>query len=128
MSFFTMKTFVYHLLPIFLLLLGCDRPNKSERISISQNERSAKVKYDHHASFPEVKKIASEVLDIELDSIKPETKLVDIGVKKGIEDISYMELVMHVEAEFEIEIPDNEANKFTTIGEICEYVDKKALR
>ncbi len=123
-----MKTFVCQLLPIFLLLLGCDESRNSEGLSISQNEHNVKVKYDYHASFPQVKKIASEVLDIDLDSIKPETKLIDIGVKKGIEDISYMELVMHVEAEFEIEIPDNEANKFATIGEICEYVDKKATR
>ncbi len=123
-----MKTFIYYLLPIFLLLSGCDESSNSERLSISQNEHNLKVKYDYHTSFPQVKKIASEVLDIDLDSIKPETKLIDIGVKKGIEDISYMELVMHVEAEFEIEIPDNEANKFTTIGEICEYVDKKATR
>lgn len=123
-----MKTFIYYFLPLFLLILGCNSSNDSKRISISQNERNAKVKYDRHNSFTQVKKIASEVLDIALDSIKPETKLIDIGVKKGIEDISYMELVMHVEAEFEIEIPDNEANKFSTIGEICEYVDKKAIR
>jgi acyl carrier protein len=123
-----MKTFLnYILLAFVFFFFACHQPdNKEDKNTIGRDGINKNVKYQSQYSFLEIKKIASEVLEVAIDSIKPETKLTDIGVKRGIEDISYMELVMHIEAEFEIEIPDSEANRFSTIGEISEYVDKKA--
>ncbi|TAH20827.1 MAG: acyl carrier protein [Cytophagales bacterium] len=69
----------------------------------------------------QVRKMASEVLEISADSIKYETSLSDLGLKKQINDIDYAELVMHIEAEFEIEITDEQAQKFS-------YIDEKKSR
>jgi acyl carrier protein len=43
----------------------------------------------------------------------------------GADSLDVVELVMRFEEEFEIEIPDEDAEKITTVGEAISYIDTK---
>lgn len=69
-----------------------------------------------------VKKIISEQLDVDLGEVKLEASFVD---DLGADSLDTVELVMALEEEFGIEIPDEEAEKITTVGEAAELVSQK---
>ncbi len=67
-----------------------------------------------------VKKIVSEQLGVKNDEeISLEASLVD---DLGADSLDTVELVMALEEEFECEIPDEEAEKITTVKEAIDYV------
>ena len=107
---------------------GCEKKGTQQETNTTQRRNTTEAQYTKQHSFTQVKKMVSEVFSITADSIKAETKLSNLGLKMQVDDIDYAELLMHIEAEFEIEISDDDAKKFTTIGEICDYIDKKASR
>jgi acyl carrier protein len=106
------------------IFVGCEKKRTRQEINTKSDKNTIQTQHYTQESFTQVKKMVNEVLEIATDSIKPETKLTDLGLRIQTDDIDYMELVMHIEAEFEIEITDEDAKKFTTIGEICDYIDK----
>lgn len=126
MNTLTNFTFDFISATLLIFLLGCVKTDKQKELSIANNSPAQAVHYDKNYSCAEVRKIASEVLAISADSIQSNSKLIDLGIAKNVDDIRYMEIVMHVEAKFEIEIPDNQAKKFKTIGELCDYIEETA--
>ncbi|MCD8162737.1 MAG: acyl carrier protein [Synergistaceae bacterium] len=69
-----------------------------------------------------LKEIVMDRLNAEEDLIKPEASFVeDIGA----DSLDIVELIMGIEEEFDIEIPDEDAEKLTTVGEAMEYVKTK---
>jgi len=54
-------------------------------------------------------------------NINEEAKLTDLG----LDSLDAVELIMRVEKEFNIEIPDNDAEKLEAFGSVVDYVDKK---
>ncbi len=72
-------------------------------------------------SFEKVRDIISKQLDVDAAGITLESKLVD-DLKADSLDV--VELIMDLEQEFDIEIPDEELPKVRTVGDIVEYVDK----
>lgn len=56
------------------------------------------------------------------DPIKPETSFVE---DLGADSLDIVELIMGIEEEFDIEIPDEDAEKLTTVGEAMDYVKSK---
>ena len=64
--------------------------------------------------------IVVEQLGLERDKVLPESKFVD---DLGADSLDTVELVMALEEEFEIEIPDEEAEKITTLKEAIAYVE-----
>lgn len=73
-------------------------------------------------TFDKIKKIIAEQLQADADAIKPETNLM-----KDLEadSLDAVEIIMEIESEFGIEIPDEEAEKFQSIDDIVKYVDSK---
>ena len=66
-----------------------------------------------------VKKIVAEQLGVNEADIKNESSFVD---DLGADSLDTVELVMALEDEFECEIPDDEAEKITTVQQAIDYV------
>lgn len=67
-----------------------------------------------------VKAILSEQFDVEEDSITPETNFID---DLGADSLDVVDLLMSIEDEFEIEIPDEEVENIKTVGELVSYIE-----
>ncbi len=70
-----------------------------------------------------VKQIISEQLGVKPEEIKPESHFIE---DLGADSLDTVELVMALEEEFGIEIPDEDAEKLTTVGEAIKYIEEKA--
>ncbi len=68
-----------------------------------------------------VKKIVAEQLGVNESEIKIESSFVD---DLGADSLDTVELVMALEEEFECEIPDEEAEKITTVQQAIDYINK----
>ncbi len=69
-----------------------------------------------------VKKIIAEQLMVEEDEITDDASFVDT---LGADSLDTVEMIMEIEDEFGIEIPDEDAEKLLTVGEAIEYVKRK---
>ena len=70
-----------------------------------------------------VKKIIAEQLSVSEEQITPEASFVD---DLGADSLDTVELVMALEEEFEIDIPDEEAEKIVTFQHVIEYIKANA--
>lgn len=70
-----------------------------------------------------VKEILAKELDLELDEIRPES---DIQEDLGADSLAVMEIVMALEEEFEIEIPDSVTANIKTVKDILDYLEANA--
>ena len=66
-----------------------------------------------------VKKIVVEQLGVAEDQVTPDASFVD---DLGADSLDTVELVMALEEEFDTEIPDDEAEKITTVKQAIEFV------
>ncbi|MDR0817499.1 MAG: acyl carrier protein [Clostridiales Family XIII bacterium] len=71
--------------------------------------------------FDKIRDIIADQLQADKDSITTETSLM-----KDLEadSLDAVEIIMGIETEFSIEIPDEDAEKFLTIGDISKYVEE----
>jgi len=69
-----------------------------------------------------VNAIIAEQLGVKAEEIKSESSFVD---DLGADSLDTVELVMALEEEFGIEIPDEDAEKMTTVGEALKYIESK---
>lgn len=67
-----------------------------------------------------VKQIIVEQLGVKPEEIKDESKFIE---DLGADSLGTYELVMALEEEFGIEIPDEEAEKITTVGEAIKHIE-----
>lgn len=74
------------------------------------------------STFDRVKKVVIEKLDVNDDQIKEDASFVN---DLSADSLDVVELVMALEEEFEISIPDEEAEKITKVGEAVKYIDGK---
>jgi acyl carrier protein len=75
------------------------------------------------STFERVKKVVVEQLDVAEDEVTPQASFVD---DLGADSLDVVELVMGLEEEFDVEIPDEDAEKITTVQEAVEYIDEKS--
>ena len=69
-----------------------------------------------------IKKIVAENLNVSEDQVKPEAKFIE---DLGADSLDPVELVMALEEEFGESIPDDAAEKLTTVGSAIEYIESK---
>ena len=69
-----------------------------------------------------VKKIVVEHLGVEAAQVKEDAKFID---DLGADSLDTVELVMALEEEFEIEIPDEDAEKITTVHQAIDYINER---
>ena len=69
--------------------------------------------------FEKVKKIIVEQLGVEEDEITMESSFID---DLGADSLDIVELIMALEEEFDLEIPDSEAEKLQTVGDAVDYI------
>ncbi len=70
-----------------------------------------------------VKSIISEQLGVKKEEVTDQAKFID---DLGADSLDTVELVMALEEEFGIEIPDEDAEKMVTVGEAIKYIEQKA--
>ena len=77
------------------------------------------------ATFSEdrVKEIIAKELEVEVKQLTPETKFIE---DLGADSLDIVELVMALEEEFGIDIPDEDADKMKTVGDAMNYLKAHA--
>lgn len=72
------------------------------------------------STFDQVKKIVVEQLGVEPDEVQMNSTFVD---DLGADSLDIVELIMAFEEEFEIEIPDEKAEKIKTVEDVVKYIE-----
>ena len=73
--------------------------------------------------FEKVKKIIAEVLNVDEEEITMETTFID---DLGADSLDVFQIIMGLEEEFDIEIPNEEAEKIVSVGDAVDQI-KNAL-
>ena len=68
-----------------------------------------------------VKKIICEQLDVSEEDVVPKASFVD---DLGADSLDQVELIMAMEEEFDVSIPDEDAEKITTVQDAIDYINK----
>jgi len=72
------------------------------------------------ALFDEVKEVVVEQLSVNADEVKEESKFVE---DLGADSLDVVELVMALEEKFDIEIPDEDAEKIATVNDAISFIE-----
>lgn len=67
-------------------------------------------------------KIIVDQLGADPDAVRPEARLVE---DLGADSLDMVELIMAVEEEFGIEVPDEDAESLATVGQIADYLERR---
>ena len=70
--------------------------------------------------FEKLKKIIAEVLNVDEEEITMETTFVD---DLGADSLDLFEMVMAFEEAFEVEIPSEDLEQITTVGDVVKYIE-----
>ena len=73
--------------------------------------------------FERVKNVIVDQLSVDADEVTLEASFVD---DLGADSLDVVELIMGLETEFDIEIPDGDAEKISTVGDAVEYIKSHA--
>ena len=73
--------------------------------------------------FEKVKKVIVDQLGVSESSVTMEASFID---ELGADSLDIVELVMALEEEFDIEIPDADAEKVVTVNDVVEYIKDNA--
>ncbi|AKA69940.1 acyl carrier protein [Clostridium carboxidivorans P7] len=69
--------------------------------------------------FEKIQNLISEQLGISAEEVTMEASFID---DLGADSLDVVELIMALETEFDLEIPDEDAEKITTVGDVVEYI------
>ena len=74
------------------------------------------------STYDRIKKIIVEQLEVGEDEVTPQASVAE---DLGADSLDIVELIMALEEEFEIEIPDEDAEKFRTVQDAVSYIEEK---
>jgi acyl carrier protein len=80
---------------------------------------------DRDELFEKIKAVVVEQLGVEEDDVNEDAAFVD---DLGADSLDIVELVMALEEEFGIEIPDEDAEKITRVKEAIDYIEKHSKK
>ena len=69
-----------------------------------------------------IKAVIADQLGVKTEEVTPEASLID---DLGADSLDTVELIMALEEEFKIEIPDEDAGRIKTVGKIIKYIEDK---
>lgn len=72
-------------------------------------------------NFEKIQEIVADKLGVEKSKITKEASFID---DLGADSLDTVELIMKMEEDFDIEIPDEDAEKLRTVGDVVDYLDK----
>ena len=72
--------------------------------------------------FEKVKQLIADQLDADVDSIQEGSSITD---DLGADSLDVVDLVMAIEDEFSVEIPEDEVENIKTVGDIVKYIEDK---
>ncbi|MDQ2732063.1 MAG: acyl carrier protein [Armatimonadota bacterium] len=73
-------------------------------------------------TFERVRKVVCEELQRSEDEVTPQASFME---DLGADSLDVVELIMGLETEFSVEIPDEDAEKISTVGSAVDYIDRK---
>ena len=71
-----------------------------------------------------IKEVISEVLRVDIELIQPESHFID---DLGADSLDTVELIMVLEEEFDIEVPENEADELDTVEKVILHIEQQLL-
>ncbi|MBO5211001.1 MAG: acyl carrier protein [Clostridia bacterium] len=71
-------------------------------------------------TIDKIKQILADTLDVNVEELSADT---NIATDLGADSLDVVEILMSIEDEFEVEIPDSEIENIRTIGELVEYIE-----
>lgn len=74
-------------------------------------------------SADKIKEIIAEELNVAIEDVKPEASFID---DLGADSLDTVQLIMKFEEEFDIEISDEDSVNIKTVGDVLDYIAKKA--
>lgn len=73
--------------------------------------------------FEKVKAVVVDLLGVEESAVTMDASFVD---DLGADSLDIVELIMGLETEFDLEIPDDQAEKISTVGDAVNYIKENA--
>jgi acyl carrier protein len=73
--------------------------------------------------FEKVKGILVDQLDVEEDKVKMDSSITE---DLGADSLDVVDLIMSLEEEFDVEIPDDQVENIKTVGDIVKYIEENA--
>ncbi len=70
-----------------------------------------------------VKNIIVEQLNVDAERVTPDASFIE---DLGADSLDIVELVMAFEEEFSVEVPDEDAEKLQTVGDVVKYIEERA--
>ena len=102
-----------------------------EELKKQHRENKTKVKSTkvcsnsgNSTTFVKVKNIIVETLGVEEAKVTENTSLNDLGA----DSIEVVDVVMKLEQEFDMEFPEDEVDKITTVGDVVRYIENNKFR
>ncbi len=71
-------------------------------------------------TIDKIKKILADTLDVTDEELSADT---NIATDLGADSLDVVEILMSIEDEFDIEIPDSEIENIRTVGELADYIE-----
>lgn len=68
-------------------------------------------------------KLIAEQLEVPLDQVKTDARFIE---DLGADSLDVVELIMTLEEEFDVDIPDDDAQKLATVGDSIKYIEEHA--